>query len=395
MVFQIIERGLVMKSILLIGLLWCMGWGLSAQRLIYVGLDLGSDSGSGGIETPYLTLKKALSVAKANDEVRLLLRENGSKAVFETQDELVIPAGVKVSGGYDKKGEKASDPALKIVVEGNGSSRIFKVYGVLEGVTVTGGKCKGGNGGGVYVATGGKVLNCIVTGNAASYQLPKVGDLLMKDGSYIDISAFTYDRIDQVKGVIFWVNPDKSAASPKGWAVSPYTDEPVRWWGGSGNVTGATAFLSLQEALLDLNGKENTLRFKDNSNCLIIQKCLAKGEDFYLPSLGQLYRLLVGWDSVEKTFAELWKMVRSKNDIDKAVSFFGRGARTDWSSPNCGVDGWSNVTFHFMHLQSGNLASSTLRSGNRAWVLNDMVERANISEQAVNRAINFVYVTEF
>ncbi|NCE71988.1 DUF1565 domain-containing protein [Odoribacter sp. Z80] len=389
-----------MKSVWLIVLLWCMGWELCAQRLVYVGLDWGSDSGSGGIETPYLSLKKALSVARANDEVRLLIRENGNKAVFETKGELVIPAGVKVSGGYNKKGEKISDSALKIVVEGDGSNRVFKVYGELEGVTVTGGKCKGANGGGVYVATGGKVQNCIITGNTASYQLPKVGDLLMKDGSYMDVGAFTYDQMEQVKGVVFWVNPDKSAASPKGWAVSPYTDEPYKWWAASSNsITGAdpASFLNLQEALLDLNGKENTLRFQNNPNCGIIQRCLAFGGsgDFYLPSLGQLYRLLVGWDEVENTFEELWRVIRESNDLVKAQDFYGRGVRSVWTNSNCDKDHWSNVTFHFMHQQAALLASSTLYNNSMIWGLVDIAERANIQNQLARSEINFVYVTEF
>ena len=85
--------------------------------------------------------------------------------------------------------------------------------------------------------------------------------------------------------------------------------------------------MNLQEALLDLNGKENTLRFQNNPNCGIIQRCLAFGGsgDFYLPSLGQLYRLLVGWDEVENTFEELWRVIRESNDLAKAQDFYGRG----------------------------------------------------------------------
>lgn len=381
-----------MKRVMLMVMLLCIGWGIKAQNLIYVNLDKGSDSGSGGIATPYLSLKKALSVATAPSEVRLMIREDGKKAVYTVDGELTIPRDVKVVGGYNTRGEQIAGAALNIIVQGDSTSRIFKVAGTLEGVTVTGGKCKGGNGGGVYVVSGGKVLNCIITDNVASYQLPKVGDLLMKDGTYMDVSLFTYDQVNDLKGVVFWVNPDKSAVSPKGWAVSPYFPEGKKWWTGeaSSGVTGTDAsyFLTLQDALRDINGKSNTQRFAGNAGCAVIQDCLNFGDNFYLPSLGQLYCLLVGWSEVDATFAKLWGVIQPKQDRTVIEGLFGPSARgyRDQSV-------WSE-TDHFMHLRSC-LVSSTLKDKKNIWVLYDLYEKSYIDGQAANLTHQYIYVTEF
>lgn len=382
-----------MKRVMLMVMLLCIGWGIKAQNLIYVNLDKGSDSGSGGIATPYLSLKKALSVATAPSEVRLMIREDGKKAVYTVDGELTIPRDVKVVGGYNIRGEQIAGAALNIIVQGDSTSRIFKVAGTLEGVTVTGGKCKGGNGGGVYVLSGGKVLNCIITDNVASYQLPKVGDLLMKDGTYMDVSLFTYDQVNDLKGVVFWVNPDKSAVSPKGWAVSPYFAQEKEWWtGDNSGVTGTDAsyFLTLQDALRDMDGKSNTQRFAGNAGCAVIQDCLNFGDskDFYLPSLGQLYCLLVGWSEVEDAFAKLWGVIQPKQELAVIQGLFGPSARA-YSKKTV----WSE-TQHFMHLRSC-LVSSTLKDKKNIWVLYDLYEKSYIDGQAANLTHQYIYVTEF
>jgi len=126
----------------------------------------------------YNVLRSKISAASNGDVVRV---EVGT--YFAGEDELEIPAGVTViggySGGWDDKLNRiypgaAADISEMTVLDGNSlvntkpkqKHRVATVYGTLEGCLIRNGHARDDNGGGVYV-DGGTVQNCIIKGNVA------------------------------------------------------------------------------------------------------------------------------------------------------------------------------------------------------------------------------------
>jgi len=126
----------------------------------------------------YDGLVSAIKAANGSGTVRV---EVGT--YFASEDELEIPAGVTViggySGGWDDKLNRiypgaAADISEMTVLDGNSlvntkpkqKHRVATVYGTLEGCLIRNGHARDDNGGGVYV-DGGTVQNCIIKGNVA------------------------------------------------------------------------------------------------------------------------------------------------------------------------------------------------------------------------------------
>jgi len=127
--------------------------------------------------TTYADLKAALG--GGDTEIRVAV---GLYLIDEGDDQLVIPAGKTVTGGYTDNfarriypGEATSNDEMTIL-DGNSlrntspddKHRVATVEGILEGCLIRNGHAnRGENGGGVLINDGGTVQNCIIKGNVA------------------------------------------------------------------------------------------------------------------------------------------------------------------------------------------------------------------------------------
>lgn len=378
----------IVVSVLLMMMALCQAGGLKAQQEIYVSLADGWDDwNSGVLSQPFKTIEKAITkaVTVGAKEVRIVAGE------YHLNGELKIPANLSLVGGYKpKETVRVQNPAEQTIIVGDGRNRVATVAGVLDGVTVKGGFCKGGNGGGVLVKSTGRVVNCVVVENKATFQLPKIGDLLMKDGTFLDVNSFTYQRKDDVVGVIFWVNPDKGAnIGAQGYAVAPDAFYGITWGktNEAMNVTG-TFYANTSEAVNDMDGRGNTDNLMRFPGCLAIQKCRERGPQWSLPALGQLMQLAAEWDVVQSAFGKLWEEMMKKPGINRTElrAFFGSKIEIN-----------NNYTDsqHFMTLSGGMLFSSTLKDKESVWRLADLSEKAVVGVVGRKDIANFLYVVEF
>lgn len=194
----------------LLSVIFLCGAMISQAQSVFVSSSTGDDSNNG---QSWVTAKRTLPAALA---VLVDSTGAGSGNIFvkvgnyQTTDELVIPAGVTVRGGYraDSQGSDTSDrhfPGVNsrwtdttycTIISGAGTHRIARVYGVIEGCVVRNGNTDyigggllvdGGTarhcvikecdaidpmdataqGGGVYVRNNAYLLNCVVTDNRA------------------------------------------------------------------------------------------------------------------------------------------------------------------------------------------------------------------------------------
>lgn len=187
-------------------LLWfgmMFGAGILQAQVCYVSVT-GSDEADGkDWTTAKATVKAALAVGAT--DIRVM---TGTYAITE---ELRIPAGTEVHGGYTGTDqEQVRDRASQTILEGNKDCRIVRVAGVLDGFTITKGQIIQGNGGGVYVESGGKVENCIIR-ECEAVTAVTVGMFLCKDGSFISADDLTGEFWTKVRGCVFYVNPDLDA----------------------------------------------------------------------------------------------------------------------------------------------------------------------------------------
>ena len=363
-------------------LFWIMA--LSAQKVLYVSPN-GSDTWSGSRTQPYQTVYKALGQAGVT-EVRVAVGKY-EISVYD-KGEIIIPAGVTVRGGYWEKSPHEVQDVLaedrsvvggQSIFQGDSTCRIFEVAGVLEQVTVTGGRAEGGNGGGVFVKSGGVVKNCIIRGNQAAGKAPKVGDLLMKNGDCMDVSLFTYDQKDDVAGIVFWVNPQRDA--PKGergraLGVKQLEDFWMKAPGYTGSPTTVTVTATFPEfapyssseatALTDMAGDVNTTKILAASSDFeypLAQICRNMGAEWYLPAIGEIMYLMAEWSIVDDVFEILWNRVQSGSGGSRSVmqNYFGctsASATNPWRASGS-----------IMHAVMANIASSSCATKSEMWAI--------------------------
>lgn len=356
---------------------------LSAQKVLYVSPN-GSDTWTGSRTQPYQTVYKALEQAGVT-EVRVAVGKY-EISVYD-KGEIIIPAGVTVRGGYLEKSphevqdvlvEDRSETGGQSIFQGDSTCRIFEVAGVLEQVTVTGGRAEGGNGGGVFVKSGGVVKNCIIRGNQAAGKAPKVGDLLMKNGDCMDVSLFTYDQKDDVAGIVFWVNPQSDA--PKGergraLGVKQLDDFLIKPLGYSGTAQVevkvpfpefAPYSPSEKSVLTDINGDINTTRILTASSDFeypLAQICRAMGAEWYLPAIGEIMYIVAEWSVVDDVFEILWNRVQTGSGGSRSImqDYFGctsTGATKPW-----------NDSGTIMRAVMANIASSSCATKSEIWMV--------------------------
>jgi len=144
--------------------------------------------------TGYADIEAALAQAGSGDIIRI---EVGT--YFAGTDELEIPAGVTVIGGYSGGWDdidnriwpgEAADITQMTVLDGNSlvntlpatKHRVATVEGILEGCMIRNGHARE-NGGGVLVIGDGLVQNCIIKGNVA---MDPVTNEALGGGAYLD-----------------------------------------------------------------------------------------------------------------------------------------------------------------------------------------------------------------
>lgn len=166
-----------------------------------------------------------------------------------TENELIIPAGVTVIGGFPPNATTyeqriypgVATAAQRSVLDGNYSHRVATVKGTLDGFTIKKGYTyigsstgtSPGYGGGVLI-DGGIVQNCIIQNNVAAIRPPSpetipstfvvsIGDIYCTDGTilkptyhidangkYIATLAASYFAGHIPMGIVYYVNPAPS-----------------------------------------------------------------------------------------------------------------------------------------------------------------------------------------
>lgn len=240
---------------------------------------------------------------------------------YRLTEELVIGAGVKVLGGYASDGERQGGGTEMTVLQAVGKFRVARVKGILDGFTVCSGIAAGENGGGVYVETGGTVQNCIIRNNYAGRYYPRVGDVQLKDGSFMRMEELVKADEPRVKGIVFWINPDPDAVEGnRGWLVAKDPAVYFEKWAGSPAdkrlVTGV-GFADWKDALEDTMGWSHCQQVKKDhllSYVPSIAACMnydaggvvAEKGKWYLPALGQLKYIVSEYAVLEKTWRKLY-----------------------------------------------------------------------------------------
>lgn len=193
--------------------------------------------------TNYSSITAALTGAPANTTIWVA-------AGPYTENELIIPAGVTVIGGFPANAttyEQRIYPGIataaqRSVLDGNYSHRVATVKGTLDGFTIKKGYTyigsstgtSPGYGGGVLI-DGGIVQNCIIQNNVAAIRPPSpytipgtyvasIGDIYCTDGTilrptyhidangkYVATLAASYFTGHTPMGIVYYVNPAPSA----------------------------------------------------------------------------------------------------------------------------------------------------------------------------------------
>lgn len=313
---------------------------LPAQKVVYVS-ERGDDSWSGAQTLPYESVYKALESVKdvaGPVEIRvavgkyLISAQKGKK-----KGELLVPANVTIRGGYIREGTGVKDmlsdnrgnPDGQTIFQGDSTCRIATVKGVLEQVVVAGGRAEGANGGGILVESGGKVVNCIIRSNQASGSTPKVGDLLLKSGDFMDVSQYVYGQADEVVGIVFWVNPKRDAPVGERARAMSIKEFNEPWVAVKNkckyneeflvNLVEGTYCPEVESALSDTDGAANTELLLSNTNAYVTDFPLARacrnyGEGWYLPAIGEIMWILTEWNTVDNSFRMVWDKIQIGSD---------------------------------------------------------------------------------
>lgn len=265
--------------------------------------------------------KSGSSWANGMADIKAALRTSGVTEVrvkwgtYAVQEELSVPSGVLLSGGWDTDGERKVGGTEATILQAEGANRVATVAGTLDGFTVRGGLVAGKNGGGIYVKSSGEVRNCIVRQNKAVAYYPKVGDAYCTDGSFLSREDINDGNKAGIRGIVFWVNPDpEAAAGNRGWVLA--LEGLSLQWAEKGTreaeecVTGVS-FASAKEALADTAGYAHTRAIEKSSSynpdhCKAAMYCrnyrADRGESWYLPAVGQLRILFDAWREVVETY---------------------------------------------------------------------------------------------
>lgn len=230
-----------------------------------------------------------------------------------TENELIIPAGVTVIGGFPPNATTyeqriypgVATAAQKSVLDGNYSHRVATVKGTLDGFIIKKGytytgstsETEPGKGGGVLI-DGGIVQNCIIQNNVAAIKAPSpytipgtyvasIGDIyctdgtilkptyhIDQDGKYVATLDISYFTGHTPMGIVYYVNPAPSAKEffimgiPKLNSGNTDVDASCRWITADPRTDMPTVpdHVDVDAAKLDTAGFTNTRKMVDQGN---------------------------------------------------------------------------------------------------------------------------------
>lgn len=343
--------------LLLIGLLLMLPG--EAQRLRYV-VPGGAGSQGGTSWTEAMSSVETALAVPGVTEVRVRW------GTYLLPAELVVPVGVTLSGGWDTDGERKAGGTEATVLQPAGQFRVATVKGTIDGFTVTGGIAKGKDGGGLYVVTGGKIINCIVKNNISTCYYPKIGDCYCIDGTFLQRGEITESNKSKIKGIVFWVNSDPAAIEgTRGWVVA-IEGKPFNEWAKNGTNAGkdcvtGTGVGTVEEALADTAGRHHTYHIKNAVSGFFPDDCYAakhcweyrsnKGESWYLPAIGQLRVLFNEWKAVTETYWEIYP-------DDKLKGWLWPAENIEYYSSSENKDDFAKIWTLIMKNEGGGLKSS-------------------------------------
>ncbi len=271
-----------------------------------------------------------------------------------TEDEIIVPVGVSVIGGFPKNAQTADERiypgnasiANQSILSGVYSHRVATVYGTLEGFVITKGyvydeapNSLAAAGGGVLI-DGGKVINCIIHNNVASEVPPtpdvipgtfvaSIGDIYCTDGTILQpIYSVNQGKIvatldggipedKTVMGIIFHVDPAPTNAKFHVMGKVNSTNKKM-WFNPKIDISNLPNTATQTDAIRDFNGRSNT-----DSIMAHIPKWLAANGNpwyntdyaalwavnynipsgtmgaWYLPASGELYKIWEAYPQIE------------------------------------------------------------------------------------------------
>jgi len=215
-----------------------------------------------------------------------------------TEDELVIPSGITLIGGFPGNATSLNDriypgratPSQQSVLDGQYEHRVATVYGVLDGFVITkgyafdtiSGSIKGAGGG--LLIDGGTVTNCIIHNNVASELEPEpgiipgtfvgsIGDIYCTDGTILQPTYSINQQTGKVvatleggipsdktpQGIIFYVDPAPTSGKifVMGKIRTNSSDKKL-WFNPEFDVANLPNVATEDEAMEDFDGRTNS-----------------------------------------------------------------------------------------------------------------------------------------
>lgn len=136
------------------------------------------------------------------------------------------------------------------------------------------------------ICKGDNVTMSVSVGNALSFPLVAVGDILCTDGSIEKPDDWPVAG-KTAMGVVFYVD----ATGEHGWAVHLQTQSSGMQWGGFGVDIGPLSnTTTVYDAVRDIDGYSNTQKIRNAGNAVTYPAAYAVdfANDWYLPAAGQL-----------------------------------------------------------------------------------------------------------
>src|SRR5690554_1468034 len=236
-----------------------------------------------------------------------------------TEDELIIPSGITLIGGFPADATSLSDRIFpghaathqQSILDGQYSHRVATVYGELDGFVITKGyafdtipNSTTGAGGGLLI-DGGTVTNCIIHNNVASELRPSpgtipgtfvasIGDIyctdgtvlrpvytLSQDGKVVAVLAGGIPEGKTPQGIVFFVDP--SPTSGRFFVMGKITTSKI-WFNPPFDVPNLPNIATEEDAMKDFEGRANT-----DSLSIYINDWLAAGASWYTPEYALKY----------------------------------------------------------------------------------------------------------
>ena len=262
-----------------------------------------------------------------------------------TEDELIIPSGITLIGGFPADATSLSDRIFpghaathqQSILDGQYSHRVATVYGELDGFVITKGYAFDtipnsitGAGGGLLI-DGGTVTNCIIHNNVASELRPSpgtipgtfvasIGDIyctdgtvlrpvytLSQDGKVVAVLAGGIPEGKTPQGIVFFVDP--SPTSGRFFVMGKITTSKI-WFNPPFDVPNLPNIATEEDAMKDFEGRANQTHY------LLHQRFCS----FFLVYSRICFKYIEEYNTPVGTLGE-WHLPAEENSIKCGKSF--------------------------------------------------------------------------